>query len=379
MKRKVLHILPSLTIGGAERLAVHLIAHQNHERYSSEVVSLFGPTGSELERMLMEEGVEVHYLGKSLGFDFRMFGGIDRVIRRFRPDIVHSHLGVLRYTLPASFLRRVPVKVHTIHNMAEREVDPLGRWVHHLAFRIGVVPVAIASEVAASLHRVYQLKQSVPLIPNGVPVDFYRRPATPRTEWRRRQGFSEMDVLYLNVGRLMVQKNQALLIDAFASGPARLPDTHLLIIGDGQLRPMLEDRVTGHGLDARVHFLGVRSDIPDALGAADVFVLSSDWEGNPLSVMEAMSAGMPVISTAVGGVPELVQHGATGLLVGQGDTDELALAMTALAHAPDRRASMGTAAGECAAKRFDVEIMTHSYEALYEQLLAASWARGRPF
>jgi glycosyltransferase involved in cell wall biosynthesis len=112
--------------------------------------------------------------------------------------------------------------------------------------------------------------------------------------------------------------------------------------------------------------------VPDILRASDVFVLSSDYEGNPLSVLEAMAAGLPVISTAVGGVPELVQHGTTGLLVPAGDACSLAEAIAQLGCDPARRAAMGNAARQTARERFDVRVMSLAYATLYQQLLCSS-------
>ena len=119
-----------------------------------------------------------------------------------------------------------------------------------------------------------------------------------------------------------------------------------------------------------LRFLGVRADVADILRASDVFVLSSRWEGNPMSVMEAMAAGLPVVSTAVGGVPELVQEGATGLLVPSEDTGALACALQALVDDPARRQAMGAAARQHAIAHFDIRHTVRMYEELYERLLA---------
>jgi glycosyltransferase involved in cell wall biosynthesis len=127
----------------------------------------------------------------------------------------------------------------------------------------------------------------------------------------------------------------------------------------------LERRIDAMGLREKVHLLGLRSDVPEVLNAADVFVLSSDWEGNPLSVMEAMAAGKPVICTAVGGVPELVEDGRCGLLVPQGDAKALAQAMRYLLEDPEARTSMGRASARRAIERFDLKAMTGAYEDLY--------------
>jgi glycosyltransferase involved in cell wall biosynthesis len=173
---------------------------------------------------------------------------------------------------------------------------------------------------------------------------------------------------------LRPQKNPALLLKAFARAPALDPRAHLLLVGHGELRPELERQIDALRQRERIHLLGVRSDIPEVLNAADVFVLSSDWEGNPLSVMEAMASGTPVISTAVGGVPELVEDGESGMLVPQGDAQALAGAMQYMLENPKVKISMGRASARRAVEHFDVQAMTEAYEQLYRTIIA----KGRP-
>jgi len=120
-----------------------------------------------------------------------------------------------------------------------------------------------------------------------------------------------------------------LLLDSFAQGPASDPRAHLVLVGEGQLQAELDEQARKLNLAGKVHFLGLRNDIPDVLGAMDVFVLSSDYEGNPLSVLEAMASGLPIVSTAAGGVPNLFETGKEGFLVAVGDLHGLAKSMTA--------------------------------------------------
>src|SRR6202007_3173135 len=118
-KIKVLHIIPLLSPGGAERVAVHIVRGLNRQRYEPIVVSYRDRLECELDRMLDEAGVEVRYLGKHPGFDYRMFGRIHAVLRDCRPDIVHSHLHALRYALPSMLLLKGASLLHTVHNLAE--------------------------------------------------------------------------------------------------------------------------------------------------------------------------------------------------------------------------------------------------------------------
>jgi len=237
-----------------------------------------------------------------------------------------------------------------------------------MAFRRGVLPVAIAEEVAEGLRSMYGF-DNFPLIQNGIPVDTFRRPPIDRGEWRRREGFAATDVLFVCVAGLRAVKNHALLLESFARGPASDARAHLLCVGTGELGNDLERQVDVLGLQEKVHLSGARQDIPEILNAADVFVLSSDWEGNPLSVMEAMAAGKPVICTAVGGVPELIEDGENGLLVPPQDVNALAQAMRYLLESPETRLTLGRASASRAVDRFDLQVMTEAYEDLYTTIL----------
>jgi glycosyltransferase involved in cell wall biosynthesis len=370
---RVLHILPDFGPAGAEQMAVNLMRTLDRGHFEASAVSFFDPSGTDQERILAEGGIPVWYLGKRPGLDPRMFVRVARVLKRIRPHVVHTHRYVLRYALPPMLSGRVPAMVHTVHNLAEKEVDWSGRLIHRVAFRRGVIPVAIAREVEDSLRRFYGI-DGFPLILNGIPVGAFHRLPIERDQWRKREGFTPADVLFVCVARLRPQKNPALLLKSFAQGPALDPRGHLLFVGSGELRGDLEGQIEALGLQEKVHLLGVRSDIPEILNAADVFTLSSDWEGNPLSVMEAMAAGTPVISTAVGGVPELVEAGESGLLVRPGDAQALAGAMQSMLDNPEVRVSMGRAAARRAVEHFDVKSMTGAYEELYR----ATVAKGRP-
>lgn len=369
MKIKVLQILPNFAIGGAERMAVHLMQNLDRTRFEVAAVSLFDRVGSELEFMLGESGITVWYLNKRLGFDPRMYFRLDEVFRRFCPQVVHTHLYVLPYVLPLLFLRRVSGKVHTVHSLAEREVNAAGKAVHSIAFRVGVTPVAIALKVAHSMLRVYGI-DNVSLIPNGIPIRNYCTFGMTRTEWRKREGIADEEIVFVSVGRLTGVKNQKLLLKAFDRVKENNQKVRLLIVGTGELRQELEHQAEVMGLGQRVRFLGMRTDISDILGASDVFVLSSNREGNPLALMEAMAAGKPVVATAVGGVPELVVDGSTGILVPAEDAAALAEALSNLLHNAAKRMEMGLEGAKRAEEQFCAKAMAKRYEELYERMLA---------
>jgi glycosyltransferase involved in cell wall biosynthesis len=315
---------------------------------------------------LVERGIPVWHLGKRRGFDPRMWPRLIRVLREFRPDVVHSHSYILRYTFPAAMAARTPVMVHSVHNLAVNDVDALGRMVNRAAFRCGVLPVAVSTAVTRTFRVTYGFDPEA-TIPNGIDVDRFYRPGA-RREWRDAHGFADDDILIASVARLEPQKDPLGLIGAFARGAAGDARCHLLMAGDGSLLEAARQCAERCGAAGRVHFLGVCADVPELLSASDLFALASRWEGGPLVVLEAMAAGLPVAATAVGGINELTEPGVTALLVPQGDTGGLAGALAALVSDPERRRAMGEA-GRRRAARFGVSAMIASYGELFERAL----------
>jgi len=338
---RVLEVLATLKRAGAETMVASLVERLDRRRFEPHVVTLFDGVAGDLEPVVRAAGVPVLRLGKRAGLDLRMYPRVASAIRSVRPDIIHTHSYVLRYVLPVA--GGVPM-VHTVHNLAGREVDGVGRWIHRAAFRLGVTPVAVAGEVARTFEAEYGFLPQV--IPNGVDVS----------------GFGKVGPVargvftVLAVARLEPQKNPAGLADAVASLPF---EARLLLAGDGSLRPTLEGR-------PRVTLLGVRSDIAELLASADVFALASDYEGHPIALLEAMAAGLPVVATAVGGVPEIV--GDAGLLVPAGDPAALASAIARLHGDEALRADLGRRARERAAG-FDVRVMVEAYSRLFQQVV----------
>jgi len=223
----------------------------------------------------------------------------------------------------------------------------------------------VGHAIARSFHRVYGFEVAA-TIPNGVGLSFYRRPGA-REAWRSAHGFHGDDVLIVSVARLDPQKDPLGLIQAFAHGLGRDSRCHLLLAGSGYLENAARACAERCGVSGRVHLLGVCSDVPDLLSAADFFALASRWEGSPLAVMEAMAARLPVVATAVGEVPELVATGVSGLLVPPGSIEMMGEALASLAHDGERRRAMGEAAGVRAAG-FGVEAMVQAYEDLFERM-----------
>jgi glycosyltransferase involved in cell wall biosynthesis len=224
MTIRVLEVLATLKRAGAERVAVSIATGLDRSRFEPAVVSLYNRFPAGLEAALAEHGIPVWHLGKRSGLDPRMYLRLSRVFRDFKPDVVHTHSYVLRYTLPPALAARVPAMVHTVHNLAGREVGAFGRMVHRVAYRCGVKPVVVGAELARSFIAVYGFRPAA-VIANGVDVEV----SGAGREWRRTHGFAEEDLLIASVARLDPQKNPLGLVEAFASAFEADARCHLLL------------------------------------------------------------------------------------------------------------------------------------------------------
>ena len=363
---RITEIIPSLEVGGAERIVALCAMGLATLGHSLQVISLGASSGSWIEAELARAGIELRFLDKRPGLDLQILSPLRQALRASRPEIVHTHLHVLKYVLPALVPRRGTRVVHTLHNLAQREASGSDRRVQALAFRWGVVPVAIGVAVAESIREVYGIADAT-IVANGIDLAPCRPAPGDRASARAELGLAESTPTFLTAGRLGPQKDHRTLLAALADPRLAAHDVHLLIAGGGELQAELEGLARALRVDGRVRFLGIRSDVPRLMAAADAFVLSSRWEGNPLVVMEAMAAGRPVLATRVGCVPELVDEGA-GLLVAAGDPPALAEGLVRLATNPTERAAMGERAAEIADARFGFERMAGDYGRLFGRL-----------
>jgi glycosyltransferase involved in cell wall biosynthesis len=291
-----------------------------------------------------------------------------RLLRRERPDIVHassSKAGVLT-RLAARFVG-VPIRLFTVHGWSflaySGFTSRLYRWADRLVRPLTTATICVSEgEQAAGLEAHTCVGERTVVIPNAVDVS-----AAPQSQHDR------TTPMIVAVGRLKAPKDFITLVRALSVLPPRSFDA--LIVGEGPDRRKLEQEIERLGLTPRVQLAGERSDVPELLARADVFVLSSESEGFPVSVLEAMAAGLPVVASRVGGVPEAVLDGETGLLVRPRDPDELAAALESLIARPELRRRLGAAGRARAEERFDLEPFRQAHVELYSRELAR---RGLP-
>lgn len=348
--KSVILFVPTLAVAGAEILVSELAARTRGRGWGVVIATTSERTPGRLLAYALETGVEVIDVSASSRLVTTV--KILRLLRRIRPDAVHTHLSSLLLVMGPAWLTGVPSRVHTFHSLAWRNGR---RALYRLAFRVfGFTPVSIAKSVAQSVEDFVRLKPSqVLVIENGVDLDRFSTRSSERDTGR---------IIFIAVGRLYPVKNHELLIDSFMQ--ARIPDAELWIAGDGPQRECLELHLATQCAQSKVSLLGSVSGVADILREASVFVSSSDVEGMPISMLEAMASGLPVVATKAGGVVDLVQDGVNGLLVEVGDTVGLAEAMRLLANDEDQRRSMGRESRRLA-RRYSIELTTDKYIELY--------------
>lgn len=370
-RTRVIYLAHAFMVGGAEEMVLNLVRHLP-KRFEPAVVAIHeaGPIGREIEAT----GVPVKVLGLTPGFR----RPIDLIKLRdalfaLEPDIVHTFLLTASlYGRFAAMLAGVPVIVGSEVNIYEhkRRLHAWAeRWLMH-----GTDAVVVSAEAVREFYvgQIGAERSKIDVIYNA--VDWSQLKTTAgRDEWRASLGIPAAAPLAGIIARLTEQKAHRVLFEAMARH-AGLADVHLLVIGDGELRDELHRRVESLGLQTRVHFAGARRDVGNVLASIDVFVMPSLWEGLPLALVLAMGAGLPVVSTAVAGIPEVVVNGERGLLVAPGDVDGLAAALARVFGDAAERARLGKAARDFVRPRFGVDGYVRSITALYDRLLASRGA-----
>lgn len=358
-----MQVLPCLSAGGAETMVAELSIALARASLARVHVTSFFPSRPTLPERLFEAGVSYEDLAKRHGPDPAVLARLQRSMARFRPDVLHSHQYVLPYLTPLLLMHPRLRCFHTIHTLPRNETTRSRRLLQRLLFHARVYPVAI-NDVIASLARFEYGLAQIPTVPNGIDLEPFLH-AFDATPWRVRNSIPPRATVITCLAHLRPEKNHSLLLQAFARLTPECPGAILLLVGDGPLRQQLQSAVTALRLDESVRFLGFRDDVPDILAASDLGVLSSRYEGMPISVMQMMASALPVVATSVGGLTALIQPGVTGTLVPPADPGALAGALRRLVLDPAERARLGANARNRASAEFSARYMAESYARLY--------------
>lgn len=375
--RVVAHVFLDFGQGGAQRLALEAWRQLDPARYRPLLICARAAGAAVPEARAA--GVPVAVLGRlGRAGDLGAPWALARALRAAGAALLQTPLysRVAPYARLAAALAGLPLTVNHEHS---RPAAP--PWIRRAADRLldrlpGQRYLAVSEADARDLRRQGIAPERIACLPNGIHLAAYGR--EDRAAARRALGLpSELPIL-LTPARLHPQKRHADLLAALAhldEGGRR--DWLLLCAGEGELRAALEAQAAAAGLAGRVRFLGRRSDLPRLYAAADLVVLASAVEGQPLAALEAQAASRPVLATAVGGVPEVVADGRSGLLVPPGDPAALAAALARLLDDGALRRTLGEAAGHWARRHFDIADHVRVLQELYDRWLVET-QRPRP-
>jgi len=366
VSRCIVQVIPTLVRGGAEKQLVLLARGLSRAEFDVHVVTL--TAGGPLREDLDEAGIPVTSINKRWKLDPGALQRLTRELKRLKPDLVHTWLFAANaYGRAAALRAGVP---HLVG--AERCVDLWKAW-HELAIDRYLARRSDRVVVNSSGVRDFYVGKGIAadkftVIPNGVP------PA-PASDVTREALLAELNLpansrLMGAVGRLWPQKRIKDLIWAADILKVIRNDLHLLVIGDGPQADLLRQYRHKCQIDDRVHFLGQRNDVPRLMPHFDVLWLGSAYEGQPNSVMEAMSAGVPVVATDIPGTRDLVVPGETGYLVPVGDCAAFARQTELILNDVELARRLGTAARERMLREFSVDRMVERHAALYRELLS---------
>jgi glycosyltransferase involved in cell wall biosynthesis len=372
--KRILFLVTGLAYGGAETQVVYLATRFKSRGWEVGVVSLIPP------KAYIEDLEKADVLVFSLDIrrklpDPRPILRLVQIIRKWQPDVVHSHM--VHANLLARIVRPLapfPVLVCTAHNIDE------GGRLREVLYRLTDPFCDLTTQVSqAGLERYVHVgavpRHKICYIPNGVDTERFKPNLEDRLKVRKELGVEGF--VWLAVGRFDPPKDYPNMLQAFARVVHKHLNTMLLIAGDGPLRKTMENMTRELGVEKHVKFLGIRRDIPQLMNAADAYVMSSEWEGMPMVLLEASACRLPIVATNVGGNAEIVLDGQTGFLVPPKSPEALSQAMLRMMDLPEEvREKMGEQARKHIESNFSLDRIVDCWEALYYELLNRS-SRGK--
>jgi len=369
---RILYIVSGTAFGGAQQHTLQLAEFMRGKKHEIGIMVADEPR-------LIKEATTIgdavftnpHFVSSLLSpHNFQACVPVIRAIRNFQPDLVHCHSIRAGFAARISaVITRTPV-VYTVHGWAHGErrtwwSPAVSRTLERLAARF-TKKIICVSEYDREIARRDKIgrPEQYAVIRNGISSQNYD-PSKPRNSVEPELNNNFHRPILISVARLSTPKN----FDTLLEGIRLTKAAQLLIVGEGPLRPRIENLIRQMDLTDRVQLVGSRNDIPDLLATSDIFVLSSKIEGLPMSVIEAMMMGLPIVASKVGGLPELVEDGRTGFLVSENDPLELSKAISKLLDNQDLRTSMGQLGRKKAIAEFGLERMCSGVLKIYEDVL----------
>ncbi len=348
-------IVSNLKIAGAQKMVEQLALAMDRKKYELNIICLSAPCNSCIEKRIMDNDIPIIFLNKKPGFRGEMFFKIAFYVKKINPSIIHTHVTSWIYTFPIAWLKKICI-LHTIHSRPDRqESDILTRKLITILYHWHtIVPVAISNEIKKEAVQLYNLSNDeVEMVVN--PVDYV---SFSKVEKKIHEG-----VVYVNVARFDKVKNQLFMIKAFAKAYKKNPQIRLVLAGEGELIEEAQQLTLSLGIDSAVQFLGNVDNVPELFSLCDVFVLPSLTEGLPVSMLEAEAAGLPIIASRIGGIPDIFDN--NGYLVAVNDENALIDSILKLANTEIRLEKSKNS--KEIAKKYSADKVARKYEGLYQK------------
>lgn len=357
-KINLLQVIPDFGLAGAEIMCENLVYYmQTTSLYDVTVCSLYNKHTAVTDR-IEKRGIKVVYLGKKAGLDLGMIARLVKLMQNLKVDIVHTHRYAIQYAMPAAILAGVPIRIHTVHNVATKELNYSRRLLSKVLFNyFHVCPVSISPMVTDTIEKEYGIvKDDIPMVFNGIDLD--------HCLMKNSYGITNV-FKFIHIGRMVHQKNHIMILHA----AKRMKDEGRLfiinLIGEGDQESGLRELSIKLGLNDVVSFCGLTDNVYPFLQSSDCFILPSIYEGLPVTLVEAMGCGVPIIASNVGGIPDMIRNEENGVLI-EPTVEELYAAMCKMMDShPSYREKLGRNAKK-RSELFSLQNMGAGYNMIYQ-------------
>lgn len=355
---KIMQVMPEFGLAGAEIMCENLMVglkELGHEVFAVSLYDYHSPITERLER----NEIKIFYLNKKQGLDLSIYQKLYKIIKREMPDVVHTHRYVMQYATPVAKFCRIKKNIHTVHSIAQKEQEPgkrkLARFFYHYW---SVIPVALTKEIQTTIMEEYGLpEERIPIVFNGESLKRF----SPKENYQIGDAFK-----LLHIGRFQPLKNQMLIVECTAELIEAGLNLEVFLVGDNDnsYGEEVKEAIIAHHLENKIHLVGLQSDVAPMLSQVDLFVLPSQYEGMPMTLIEAMATGLPVIASAVGGIVDMMNNNENGLLI-QPDKSSLIRSIKELYDNGQLRMQLGMQARKRSLS-FSSEAMASSYIEIYK-------------
>ena len=354
---KIAQIMPNFGLAGAERMCENLIYGLLAYKQSVFVISLYDFHSIITDR-LERNGVKIYYLKKKQGFDLSIFRKISQVLKMEKPDIIHTHRYTMEYVIPIASLMKIPVKIHTIHTIASKEQNAMQRKLSYVFFHFQrVIPISLSPEIQKTVMKEYRIKScDTPIIFNGIDLN----------QFKTKKNYDLIGKVRIHhIGRCTEIKNHLLMIEAAEVLRNENIDFEMCFTGENDFPYGVKAKqvVIQKRLNDYVRFLGPSDAINEVLQNADIFILPSIYEGIPITLIEAMASGLPIIASSVGGIVDMLTHEIDAILINP-NVNELVDSIKLLIADLELRKKIGENAYE-RSRAFSLQQMTENYLSIY--------------